>query len=348
MSTQKAVMKTAEGQGNVEIREVEEPIPKSNEVKIEVKAAGICGSDIHIYHDTTNISFKPPVIMGHEFSGKIVDTGKNVMELKIGDRVTSETAAEVCGTCRYCRNGDYNLCPSRLGIGYWINGAFTKYIVVPQERVHKLPENVNFMEAALLEPLACCVHEVSEKTRINAGDIVLITGPGTIGLLTLQVAKAEGATVIICGTSKDKKRLDLAKTLGADMIVDVQSENLKKIIEKTTNGDGVDVVFECSGSAAAANLGLEILRKKGRYTQMGGFGSPIQIDFDKITYKEIQLTGSFSQKWSAWKRAIKLLSEKKVRTKPLITEILPITDWEKGFQEHEEKKEIKIILTPVN
>jgi len=348
MSKYKAIVKTAKGEGNVEIREVEEPVPEPGEVKIEVKAAGICGSDIHIYHDTIKIPLKLPVVMGHEFSGVVVDAGENVAGLKIGARVTSETAASVCGTCRYCRSGNYNLCPSRRGIGYWVNGAFTRYIVVPQERVHLLPENTDFMEAALIEPLACCVHEVSEQTKISAGDVVLITGPGAIGLLTAQVAKAEGATVIISGTSQDKERLKLAKTLGAYITVDVQEENLQEIVRKVTGEDGVDVVFECSGSAAAANQGLNMVRKRGKYTQMAGFGAPIQVDFDLIVYKEIQLTGSFTQKWSAWELAIKLLSEKKVQTKPLISDFFPITEWEKGFKKHEEKAGIKIILTPAD
>ncbi len=348
MPTQQAVVKTARGKGNVKIQEVAEPIPKSNEVKIEVKAAGICGSDIHIYYDDIGIPLNPPVVMGHEFSGVIVAIGDRVKGFEVGNCVTSETAARVCGVCRYCRSGNYNLCPHRLGIGYWVNGAFTKYVVVPQERVHKLPENIDFMEAALLEPLACCVHEVIEQTKVSAGDIVLITGPGAIGLLTLQIAKAEGATVIMCGTSKDKRRLNLARELGADIIIDVQIEDSREIVQGITNGEGVDVVFECSGSVTAANFGLEIVRKRGKYTQMGGFGKPISIDFDKIIYKEIQLTGSFSQKWSAWKQALKLLSERKVKTKPLITDILPVTEWKEGFRKHEEKTGIKIVLTPVD
>jgi len=348
MSIQKAVVKIAKGKGNVELLKVEEPIPESNEVKIEVKAAGICGSDIHIYHDTMGIPLKTPVVMGHEFSGVIVDIGENVKELKRGDRVTSETAAKVCGVCGYCKSGDYNLCSSRLGIGCGVNGAFTKYIVVPQERVHKLPKNIDFMEAALIEPLACCVHAVIEKTKVSAGDIVTIIGPGTIGLLALQIAKTEGAVAIICGTYKDKKRLELAKNLGADITLDIEKENLQEIVQKITDKEGVDVVFECSGSESAINIGLEMIKRNGKYTQIGELGSLIQIDFDKITNKEVQLTGSYSQKWSSWRRAIKLLSEKKVKTKPLITDILPITKWGKGFKEHEEKSGIKTILTPVN
>jgi len=341
-------MKLREGDGNVEIQDVPEPFPSPDEVKIEVKAAGICGSDIHIYHDDIKIPVKPPVIMGHEFSGIVTKVGKNVKKIRIGDAVTSETAASVCGICRYCRTGNYNLCPRRLGIGYWINGAFTKYCVVPQERVHKLPENVDFVSAAMCEPLACCIHGVIELTGVTAGDVVLITGPGAIGLLTLQIAKAEGGKVVICGTSQDQKRLKLAQELGANFIVNIQKENISKIISDLTNGYGADVVFECSGNPKAVNLGLDVVRKQGKYTQIGLFGRPIEIDFEKVAYKEIKLTGSFSQKWTAWELALKLLSQGKIKTKPLVSDILPITRWKEGFKKHEEKTGVKIILIPID
>jgi len=340
-------MKLKKGEGNVEIENIPEPFPGSEEVKIEVKAAGICGSDIHIYHDDIKIPVKPPVVMGHEFSGIVTEVGKNVTEIKVGDAVTSETAASVCGVCRYCRTGNYNLCPHRLVIGYWINGAFTRYCVVPKERIHKLPKNVDFISAAMYEPLSCCVHGVIELTGVTVGDVVVITGPGAIGLLTLQIAKAEGGRIVMCGTFQDQKRLKLAQELGADVIVDIQKENASEIISDLTGGYGADVVFECSGAPKAANFGLDAVRKQGKYTQIGLLGRPIEVDFEKIAYKEIKLTGSFSQKWTDWELALKLLSQGKIKTKPLVSDILPITRWKEGFKKHEEKTGIKIILTPI-
>jgi len=286
--------------------------------------------------------------MGHEFSGIVTEVGKNVKAVRVGDAVTSETAASVCGVCRYCKTGNYNLCPHRLGIGYWINGAFTKYCVVPQERVHKLPKNVDFVSAAVCEPLSCCVHGVVELTGVTAGDVVLITGPGAIGLLTLQVAKAEGGRIIMCGTSQDQERLKLAQELGADVVINIEKEDVSKVINHLTNGYGADVVFECSGSPKAVDFGLYKVRKQGKYTQIGLFGKPIEVDFEKVAYKEIKLTGSFSQKWTAWELALKLLSQGKIKTKPLVSDILPITRWKEGFEKHEKKAGIKIILTPAD
>ena len=341
----KAVVKFEKGIGNVEVREVPEPQVGKDEVKIEVKAAGICGTDIHIYYD--EFQSNPPVVMGHEFCGVIREVGENVTEFKVGDRVTSETAAKVCGKCIYCRTGNYNLCPERKGLGYGVDGAFTRFCVVRKDIVHRLPDNVDFISGALCEPLSCAVHGVIEETGIRAGDVVVVIGPGPLGLLASQVAKVEGGYVVVLGLSMDEKRLYLAKELGAELVVNVEKENPEKTIKDITGGYGADVVLECSGSASGANLGLKLARKKGKFTQMGLFGKQIEIDFEQIAYKELKVTGFFTQKWTAWERALKLLSEGKVKTAPLVTEKLPLTEWKKGFESKEKGEGIKTILYPV-
>jgi len=341
----KAVVKFEKGIGNVEVREVPEPQVGKDEVKIEVKAAGICGTDIHIYYD--EFQSNPPVVMGHEFCGVIREVGENVTEFKVGDRVTSETAAKVCGKCIYCRTGNYNLCPERKGLGYGVDGAFTRFCVVRKDIVHRLPDNVDFISGALCEPLSCAVHGVIEETGIRAGDVVVVIGPGPLGLLASQVAKVEGGYVIVLGLSVDEKKLSLAKELGADLVINVEKENPEKTIKDITGGYGADVVLECSGSASGANLGLKLARKKGKFTQMGLFGKQIEIDFEQIAYKELKVTGFFTQKWTAWERALKLLSEGKVKTAPLVTEKLPLTEWKKGFESKEKGEGIKTILYPV-
>jgi L-iditol 2-dehydrogenase len=342
----KAVVKTQRGKGNISLQEVKEPTPGPDEIKIEVKAAGICGSDIHTYNDTIKFPLRLPVTMGHEFCGIVAETGKNVKNFEPGDPVTSETAASVCGICAYCRTGNYHLCPSRLSVGYWINGAFAKYCVVPQNIVHRLPQNIDLISGALAEPLANCVHGVMERTHIRVGDWVAITGPGTIGLLSLQLVKASGARVAMLGLSEDEHRLSLARELGADMIVNVGRDNPLESINEISDGMGMDVVLECSGSSSAANLGLELVRKRGQYTQIGLFGKPIEIDFEKIVYKELELRGSFSYKWTTWKKTLEMLLQSRVNLKPLVSDILPISRWEEAFKKQAGKEGLKIILTP--
>ena len=342
----KAVVKYAIGPGNVELRDVPEPVPGSDEVKIEVKAAGICGSDLHIFRGDIKLPVRPPVIIGHEFSGIIADVGSSVTEFKPGDRVTSETSAQVCGTCISCRTGNYNVCAKKRLLGYWFNGAFTKYCVVPSRLVYHLPDNINFNAGALCEPLACCVNGVLEKTGISPGDTVVVAGPGAIGLLSLQLAKAVGGFIILCGTQIDENRLWLGRKMGADITINVQEQDPCKVVSELTDGAGADVFIECSGSEHAVRMGFEIIRCGGSYTQIGLSGHPFQLDFDTIAYKELTIKGSLGQRWTAWKKGLKLLERGLVKTEPLISDVLPLSQWQEGFRKVEKKEGLKIILNP--
>ena len=342
----KAVVKYAHGKGNVELRDVPEPSPGPDEVMIEVKAAGICGSDIHIFDEDIKLPIRPPVIIGHEFSGVVAEVGSSVTKWKPGDRVTSETSAHVCGECLPCRTGNYNVCAEKRLIGYWFNGAFAKYCVVPSRLVHKLPDNVSFLAGALCEPLACCVNGVIEKTRILPGDVVVIAGPGPIGLLSLQIAKSQGATVVLCGLSQDEKRLKLGEELGADLIINVEEEDPFQTVLKMTNGAGADVFLECSGSPNAVRMGFQLVRRMGQYTQLGLTGRSFSLDFDLVAYKEIIVRGMLGQRWTSWNRGLKMLSKGLVKTEPLISDVLPLSQWEIGFQKFRRKEGIKIILKP--
>lgn len=342
----KAIMKVARGMGNVEVRDIPEPTPKSNEVMIKIQAAGICGTDIHIFKD--EFPTKPPVVLGHEISGEIVQIGGDVDGLDLGTRVTSETYYKTCGTCMYCRRGDRNLCLNRLSIGSGVNGGFTQYVVVPATNIHKLPDNQTFESGALTEPLACVVHGVLSTPTVSPGDVAVIAGPGAIGLLTLQIVKASGATVVMLGTSADKNRLELAKTLGADYIVDVLENNPLELVQSITQeGLGADVVYECSGAGPAAQQLLTLVRRKGRYVQIGLFGGSISWDLNQVCYKELIVTGSNASVPSAWDKALKLLETGVVKTEPLITHTFDITDWEAAFNVFDAKSGVKTILKPV-
>jgi len=344
----KAVVKYALGPGNVDLREMEEPKPGPGEVKIEVKAVGICGSDLHIYSGDIKLLIRPPVIMGHEFSGVVAEVGSEVSTWKPGDRVTSETSAYVCGECIPCRTGNYNVCAEKRLIGYWFNGAFTKYCVVPSRLVHRLPDNVSFLSGALCEPLACCINGVTEKTSISTGDVVVIAGPGTIGLLSLQLAKASGALVILCGVGIDEKRLDLGRKLGADVTVNIEEQDPFKVVSELTGGAGSDVFIECSGSPNAIRMGFQLIRRSGHYTQIGLTGHAFEIDFDTVAYKELIIRGSLGQQWRSWKRGLNLLTQGRIETEPLISNILPLSQWREGFRKMEKKEGLKIILTPID
>jgi L-iditol 2-dehydrogenase len=344
----KAIVKYAPGKGFVEVRDVKDPRPGPGQVKVEVKAAGVCGSDLHIYHDEIAITIEPPVVMGHEFAGVIVEQGEGVEGLSVGDRVTCETTAWSCGRCLQCRLGHYNLCSNRKVVGYAFDGCFAQHCVVDERQVHPLPDNVDLISGALTEPLACCVHAVLELTSISAGDMVVLTGPGPIGLLCLQLVKAAGGQAIMCGTSHDLARLELASKLGADLTVNIQEQDVLDLIGELTGSQGADVFLECAGAPAAARLGLQATRRGGQYTQVGLFPGPFELSFDLIAYKELRVTGSLGQRWTSWRRALSLLEQGQVDTKVLVSHVLPITEWREAFRLFEEREGLKIVLTPVD
>ena len=341
----KGVAKIAPGVGHVRLIDVPEPEVKPGHVLIQVKAAGICGTDMHIYYD--EFKTKPPVIMGHEVAGVVAEVGEGVTNCKPGDRVTSETYFHVCGKCQFCREGHANLCPERLSIGSGVNGAFTKYVLVPQHNIHHLPATVDVQTGALTEPLACCVHAL-ELNRVEPGDTVVISGPGTIGLLTMQIAKAAGARVIVLGTGSDEARLEKAHQLNADAVYNVETTDTLAAIRDATGGLGADVVFECAGAGPSAQHCLDMVRREGRYVQVGLFGKPITWDLDQVCYKELKVSGSNASIPSAWRKALALLASGQVQTAPLISDVLPVTEWQQAFERFEKRDGFKLLLTPVD
>ncbi|MFW9965878.1 MAG: zinc-binding dehydrogenase [Candidatus Thorarchaeota archaeon] len=343
----RGLVKTARGVGNLEIAEVQDPKPRRDEVLVEVAAAGICGTDIHIKHDQS--FYTPPVILGHEYSGTVVDIGPDVLAVKVGDKVVSPATA-YCGRCYQCKTGHMNRCTDEgkriLGVSL-ANGAFAKYLTVPDYIVHSVPEGVSLEEAALAEPAACVVHAVTENIDICAGDTVVVQGPGTMGLLAIQVAKAMGAgRVIVTGVTPDKWRLDIARKTGADLTIDVQSEkDAVGIVRDYTNGLGADVVIEASGACAACVQSLEFVKVAGHISLLGVRGQPMQIDLDPMIEKELTMTGTWGTLPSSWVKTLKLMGSKKIDVNPLITHRIALDDWENGFNLMETQQAIKVLFT---
>jgi L-iditol 2-dehydrogenase len=342
----KALMKTEPGVGKMEIRRIAEPEPGPGQVVLEVSATGICGTDIHMYLDEYRCV--PPVVLGHEVAGTIAAIGLGVTSVKVGDRVTTETYFFTCGECRFCTTGRPNLCPARKSIGTHVNGGFTRFVLIPAQRVHRLPDNVDFTAGALSEPLACCVHGILELGAVMAGDVAIISGPGAIGLLCMQVARAAGATTVVVGIDGDEARLALARELGAAHIVNAQRDNLKDLIGDLTGGYGADVCIESSGAPPSLRQCLELVRKGGTLAQIGLYGRPFEVDFNLIPMKELRVLGSFAHVPSAWERGLRLMADGMVRTRPMVTRVAPITEWEDAFKSFSARGECKILLTPAD
>lgn len=340
----KAVVKATAGEGGLELRDWPEPSPGPGEVKLRIAAAGICGTDIHIIRGAWPCH--PPVVLGHEFCGTVVEAGPHVRNLRPGDRVVSSNPAKTCGVCYHCRAGNDFMCAERVSAGYHIDGAFAEFLCIDAARCHPLPDHVNFRQAALGEPLSVAVHAVIERTTVHAGDLAVVSGPGCVGLLTMQIAKLEGARVIIGGLDKDASRLACARALGADVIVNVERENLVEVVKEQSAGRGADIVYECAGSAGSLASCWEAVRKEGTLVPLGVYPGPIQTDFNKIMMKELRVAGSYGYVWTSWRRSVQLLAGGKVKTEELISHEYPLEKYEEAFRATQDGSAIKVVLIP--
>ncbi len=340
-----AIRKLARGKGHVEVQEVPEPKPRANEVVIGVDSAGICGTDLHIYLD--EFPTEPPVTLGHEFAGVVTEVGSDVREWSLGDRVTSSTYFSTCGKCDYCRCGRPNLCLDRRSIGSRRDGAFAERVVVPAANLFRLPDSLDFESAAMTEPLACTIHGVLDRSKVEPADNVVISGPGPIGLLALQLVRAAGARAIVLGTSADSARLSIAAGLGADATINVDTtDDLLALVEDLFGIYGADVGIECSGAAPAAQTILSLLRRGARFCQMGLYGKPIPFDQDQVCYKELTVTGTNASSVASWPRALKLLTDRRINVNAMISHRYPLTAWPDALSVAESKQGLKILLKP--
>jgi L-iditol 2-dehydrogenase len=343
----KAVVKYGKGKGMVEIRDVPEPEIKDDEVLIEVKAVSVCGSDLHIYHDSH--PYWPPVVFGHEFSGVIAGVGKEVKDWEVGDRIVTETRTGSCGICYVCQSGFPQVCEQKRPYGIGINGAYTKYVAGPARLLHRLPDNIPFEVGAVIEPTAICVTSILERSNLQAGESVLITGPGPIGLISLAIVKTAGAKIAgVTGRSSDEGvRFEKARELGADFAINVDREDPVQKILEMTNGLGVDILIETSGGGKAIYQAFEMVRRLGRICAIGISGrEEVPIPYDRGIFKALRYDFCFSSSWTAWERAIGLISKGLLPAEKFITHKLPLEKWEEAFHLLENLQAAKVVLIP--
>jgi L-iditol 2-dehydrogenase len=340
-----ALVKYDKGAGNVRLQEMPEPKIEDGQVILEVNSCGICGTDLHVYHDT----FKnyPPVILGHEFSGKVIEKGKNTDGIDLGNRYSVLGALTIiCNNCEYCHSGEFMFCKAKRGMGHGVNGAFTKYVAARPDQLYATASHVSDDVSALVEPFAVAVHAVSEIANLQFGDVVLLSGPGPIGMLLLKLLLAQGIKVIVAGTDQDMEKLNTAKIWGAHTTVSVDDQNLQAIIQEETKGRGVDIAFETAGARASASNCLQALRPLGQYVQVGHFGKEITIPFDLSAFRQLNIKGSVGYTRATWDRAIEIINQGNIELEDVITHRMLLSDWKKGFDLMEQKQSLKILLFP--
>lgn len=339
----KAVVKTQQADGYVELLNVDEPTPEPGWVVLEVVGVGICGTDIHILHDEH--PYWPPVTLGHEFAGRIAEVGPEVEGWRVGERVVCEPHAGACGVCHLCRRGFVQLCADKRSPGWGIDGALARYVAVPAHLLHRVPDEVSDLAAAVCEPTAISVSAI-ERVGVNPGETAVVLGPGPIGLITAMVIRAMGADrVIVVGRSSSRHRLQAGAELGLETW-NSEEVDVVEAARGATGGRGVDLLVDTSGAASAINSGVHMLRKRGRMCAVGVSGrQSMEFPWDEALMRAIDINFSFSSSYTSWNGALSLLRSGAVDVEPLTT-TFPLERWEEAFQQLESRDVVKAVITP--
>lgn len=329
-----AVRKLREGKGNIELVEVPQPSIGPDDVLMKVWAAGVCGSDLNIQNDTH--FYRAPVTIGHEYSGVVVEVGKDVKTVKVGDKIVSDIEAP----------GGW--------LGVELDGSYANYMRIPECVVHVCPPDMPLDAAALVEPVTGgMLHCLQERNTIQAGDFVVVIGPGPMGILAVQFARLRGARyVALVGLRDDQKRLEIGKKVGADRTFYYEDNPLEELLD-LSNG-GANFVADCAGSQGGTQLAIDVARPantgrggRGRVALIAMWGQPITLNFDKVAMGQLDLHGGWS--WNGpetWDLAIDLLYRGCIDYQAMITNRYPLEQWETAFANLRAKQDVKAFLHP--
>lgn len=335
----KAIVKNKQGIG-VEVCDIPYPKLTPDSVIVKTIASGICGADLELYQGRISKYVRLPVVMGHEFSGEILEIGDDVEGIELGEKVVIQPFTGMCGRCYYCKIGQFWSCSSRRLIG-----GMAEYVAVPIENIYSIPDYMDSVEASLLEPFAVALHAL-HVSSLKILDTVAVLGPGPIGLMMVIALRKAGASLIIVSGTKDdvSPRLRLAEKIGADVIVNIEEDDPVKKVMDMTRGRGVDIVYDTSGNKNAGSQGINMLKTKGKLVVIGHY--PGTMDLLDPSYKGYSIIGNVSYDWDTWERLIPYLERRPLDFGMLISHKLSLDEAEKGFELARSKKSVKILFIP--
>ena len=327
----RALAKTTRDKGGMELVDVPKPEPKPNEALVEVAYAGVCGSDAGIYKfKEAYHRMEPPTVIGHEYSGRVVDVGSDVTEFSVGDPVV-ERPIRGCGSCYQCKSGDEHVCQNAVVTGVDHDGAYAEYVPVPEMALHALPPELDLRRAAVTEPTSIGARAVVENSRVGAGDTVLVAGPGPIGQVTAQIAAAQGGDVIVAGVGRDAEhRLPLARDFGF-RTVDVENEDLDSLRKEVTDGIGFDVVFDTTGHPSGLPMSVDAVRKGGQIVLVGQTGETTMA-YSPLVRSELDIQCSFASMWEDFERSVRMIRSGTVDAEGLIDSRFSLLDADEAFE----------------
>ena len=332
------------------VKEIPKPKCGDNDALLRVRACAVCGSDIRIYH-YGNERVKPPTVIGHELAGEVVEAGKNVTRVKVGDRVA--LGADVpCGKCHWCQNGMGTNCTINYAVGYQFPGGFQEYMLLNQTildfgPVTKIPDHLSYEEAAIAEPLACAINGL-ELARFGLGKSICIVGLGPIGCMMLELTRVFGAAKVFAA-QRSKTRLEMARQfLPEARFVATEDEDLVETVMDETNGDGVDLVITTAGTVQAHEDAIRMVAHRGYVNLFGGLKNQpkLCIDSNLIHYKECFVMGSHGSLPHHHEKAVQLIAQGAVHAKKYISKTYPLDDVQAAFDFHESRGGLKVVVKP--
>lgn len=341
----KAIVKTKRAPG-IDVLEVPQPEIGPTDILVRVAAGSLCGTDVHIYEWTPSYSFMSlPTILGHEFSGQVVQVGSDVNHIQVGDRV-SALPSMPCGCCANCRTGRSSACTGRLSPGMGTDGFFAEYgRLTSAANIFKLPENVSYEAASLLEPFSVSLNAV-DISDFKIGQRTAVLGPGPIGLFAMQILRAAGAaTIMMVGAEGDEKRLETAERLGADLTVNIADEDpLKRA--KGMSPRGLDIVYEATGNPNSVAQALSMVRNGGKVILIGIHSGPATFDPTLLVRGSKSIIGAYAYSTQTWQRAIELFSKGSVDPEAIISHRVALDMAEEGFKLAVRKEAAKVLFIP--
>ena len=327
--------------GRIEIREVPEPTCGPDEVLLRIKRIGVCGSDVHVWggkHPYTSY----PVVQGHEFSAEVVTVGPEAANVRPGDKVTAIPQL-VCGQCRPCQRGDYHICDALRVQGFQAPGCAQELFVTNSSMIVPLPETFSFEQGALVEPVAVAVHAVSKAGGVP-GKNTAVLGAGPIGNLVAQVARAEGANVLI--TDLSEYRLRIAGECGIQTVSNARDEELSDAAQRAFGDEGFDVAIECVGVAATIGDAIENVQKGGTIVVVGVFGEKPSVNLGFVQDRELRLHGTLMYQRGDYEKAVQLIASGAVATEPLLSKHFPMEQYAEAYRYIEEQRDgvMKVVI----
>ncbi len=352
----KAVIKKGYEDHLIEYTDIPKPEVGEFDVLVKVKAAGICGSDLSLlYGKVEGKTVDYPIVIGHEFSGEIVEVGEKVTAWKVGDRVISDNTGYVCGKCHACASGQYLFCADRKGMGNDMDGGFAQYVKIPGQVLNvfpnclqEVPEGVSFEYAAAIEPFCNAYKAVIQEARLLPGQTIVVFGAGALGLFSIQAANIGSAgKIIVVGTSDDEEvRFKKAAILGATDFVVADKDDVVTKIKEIAGPEGVAVAVDCAGPGIVLKQSIDIVRNGGIIVKIGYSHKPLDFSLDTMALKGITLIGHMGYDTASWKNSLVLLKDGRVNMDAIISHTLPLEKWEEGFTLVKERKATKVLLIP--